>query len=112
MRAGSLRDKLKFERRTRTSDGMGGNVEGWETVADNISARIIPKAGAERYTNDTLSGVLTYEIHIRYSTQVKPINHLCRAIDKQSGEIHNIRSVRPDERKRVLILVTQTDVPT
>ncbi len=106
-----MRDKLRFEERSRQADGSGGYVEAWQTVAGGVPARIIQKTGSERFTADTLAGVITHEIHIRYSEAVKGVNQLHRAVDERYGTVHNIRAATHDPKRAVIVLVTQTGVP-
>ena len=108
MRSGALRHKIKIEQRTRVSDGGGGFENGWETFQDNLNARIVQKSGSEAVTGDTLAGVLTHEVFVRESSRTRKITNLMRIVEKRTGTIHNIKAIWPDERDRVIKIVTQT----
>ena len=108
MRSGALRHKIKVERRTRVSDGGGGFVQGWETFEDDLKARIVNVSGKEAVVEDALSGIETHHIYVRESSRTKTITNLMRIIDKRTGKIHNIKSALPDERERVIMIMTQS----
>lgn len=108
MRSGRLRNKIRVEQRTRVPDGGGGFEQGWETFQDNLSARIVTTSGRESATTDALAGVNTQEIFVRASTKTRPITNLMRIVNVRSGEVHDIKSVWPDERNKVIKILTQS----
>jgi len=108
MRSGALRHKIKVERRTRVSDGGGGFEQGWELVEDDLNARIVQKSGTEGVTGDALAGILTHHIFVRLSSRTRGISNLMRITEKRTGIIHNVKATWPDERDRVIKILTQT----
>ena len=63
--AGEFRDRIKIERKSNVSDGMGGVTDAWTVVADDIPARIEAARGSEAVRSKRLSGVTTFDIVIR-----------------------------------------------
>ena len=112
MRSGSLRERMKVERRTRVEDGFGGIAEGWEVCQCGLAAKVIQKTGKEQFSDDTLQGVVNHEIHLRHSKRTQDIDNHMRLINERTGTIHNVRAATHDPRRRVVVLITQTGVRT
>lgn len=72
MNAGILRERVRFERKTVTRDGFGGEVESWAAVA-TVWARVIPITGDEKFTQDggRERAVQGYEIAIRHRSDLE-----------------------------------------
>ena len=104
MRAGSLRERVRVEARTRQPDGEGGEIEGWAVVISARPARIITKSGSETLLGERLSGRLLKEVHMRASSDTSGITSDMRAVDDRTGEVFNIRTVHRDERARMVVL--------
>jgi SPP1 family predicted phage head-tail adaptor len=64
--AGRLRDKITIRRLEDAPTGRGGFDRSWMTIADRISAEVIGQSGREAVLANTLQGVATYRITIRY----------------------------------------------
>jgi len=69
--AGRLRDRITIRRPTVTASGKGGQTRGWETVAAWVPAEIIGQSGREAVIANTLQGVATYRITIRWRSGVQ-----------------------------------------
>jgi len=108
VRSGSLRRRIKIEHRNRVADGGGGFEQGWSTYQDNIAARIVTTSGRESVIADALAGVSTQEIFVRESSRTREIDNLMRIVDKRDGKVYDIKSVWPDERRRVIKIMTQS----
>lgn len=66
---GDLRHRLELEKLSRVSDGAGGYTESWASVA-SIWAAIAAKSGRETVIAERLSSHVTYDIIIRYRSDV------------------------------------------
>jgi len=66
MRIGSLDKFINFEAETRVSDGMGGYVTSFSTVATNVAAAIWPVSAKESVKNMENIGIITHQIRIRF----------------------------------------------
>ena len=64
-----LRHRVTLQRKGRTSDGMGGFVEGWTDVA-TVYARVEPLKGRERYAAQQVHPELSHRVTIRYRNDV------------------------------------------
>ena len=108
MRAGSLKHRVRIEERVRTPDEGGGTVEGWVTKAEGLRARILEMAGSEKVVADKLSGVLTHELTLRRSSKTEGLSNLMRIVEVATGRIHDVKTVKLDERRRDYVVTTQT----
>ena len=108
MRSGRLKSRIKVERRTRVKDEGGGFVDGWETFQDNLHARIVNTSGRESVVGDSLAGVKTVEIFVRFSTRTKGITNLMRIVDLLCAEVYDIKLPVPDERNKVIKILAQS----
>lgn len=108
MRSGQLRERIKVEQRTRVPDGGGGFAHGWETFQDNLKARIVNTSGRESVVGDSLAGIKTVEIFVRFSTRTKAITNLMRIVDLRTEEVYDIKLPVPDERKKVVKILAQS----
>ncbi len=70
-RIGALRHRLTLEHQTRVSDGGGGAVKTWVSVAD-VWAAIVSKNGTETVVAEAIAGNVTSMIHMRYRNDVAP----------------------------------------
>lgn len=70
MRSGMLRDSVRVERQAADSTDSYGNPTpgGWETQISAQPCAIIPKGGNEEVLADRLTGVIKFEIVLRWST--------------------------------------------
>ena len=105
---GTFREKVRIERPSTTPDGMGGFLPGWTTIAAGIPARIVPTKGGEDVRAQRLSGVVTYDIWVRYFDALASVGSNCRVVDERSGKTFNIRfAANFDERDGFLTLTVE-----
>lgn len=71
VRIGDLRHRITIESATRVSDGAGGAVVTWESVAE-VWAAIWTRDAREVFAADRIAGKATHDIWIRYRGDVKP----------------------------------------
>ena len=66
MRIGSLDKFIDFQAETRASDGQGGFVTNFTTVATNVPAAIWPKSARDTVKDAQNIGIITHQIRIRF----------------------------------------------
>lgn len=65
--AGMLTERVYFQRRTRTPDGMGGYVETWSNVPDErVAVSLQPLSGTEAFRAMRVTPRATYRLYMRY----------------------------------------------
>lgn len=66
--AGRLRERITVRRLTDTPTGKGGSTRGWAAVGgmSRISAEVIGQSGREAVIANTLQGIATYQVVIRW----------------------------------------------
>ena len=107
-RIGQFREKVRIDRPSNVSDGMGGTVPSWTTIAAGLPARITPTKGGEDVRAQRLSGISTFDVWVRYSTALATVDSACRVVDERSGRTFNIRFVANfDERDRFLTMTVE-----
>jgi SPP1 family predicted phage head-tail adaptor len=105
---GQFREKVRIDRPSNVSDGMGGFTPGWTSVAAGLPARISPTKGGEDVRAQRLSGVSTYDVWVRFSSVLASVGANCRVVDERSGRTFNVRWVANlDERDRFLTLTVE-----
>lgn len=98
-RAEELRQRLAFSKRGVAVDDGYGNVQSEFETQFTVQARVRPRLGGEEVLAARLTGKNIVAITVRYSSQTKQIEADWVATDARSGEVYNIRSAVPDERK-------------
>lgn len=100
-----LRNRLKFFRQVRVSNGKGGFTTDWDEYAQPF-AEVIGLAGREEVLARALQGIEAYRVTIRWRSDVKPADEI-----EYQGKRLNIRSaVDPDDRRRELVILADTEV--
>jgi head-tail adaptor len=111
MPAGELRERLAFEQQAAQSDGVGGETAAWATVF-TCAARVRPKLGGEDVTGARLAGRQPMMITVRHSSQTRQVTTDWRARDVRTGDVYNIRSAAPDERKHWVEMLAEKGAAT
>lgn len=122
MRSGRMRDSLRVERLGAESTDAYGNATpaGWETHIAAQSARIIPMGGDEAMRADRLTGVVKYEVVLRWSNANAAILATDRFVLSRagasmlSGTVLNVRhaGVDPTGNKRELRFIVESGEAT
>lgn len=92
--AGSLKDRVVFQRRTQDGEGDGaGNFEGgWTAMFNSRRVELAPRLGGESVVAARLQGVVAYDLWVRLDRQTKTVNPGDRAVDaRDATRIFNIR---------------------
>lgn len=67
--SGDLNRRITLETLSTTSDGSGGVISTWNTLA-TVWAQVSPKSGTEKLHGDQLTPTITYDVTIRYRKDV------------------------------------------
>lgn len=71
MRSGSLKERVDFETKTETSDGMSaGGTETWSATLSDVPAAIWPLKAAEVIDNMKLEQRIDYRVRVRYDSSI------------------------------------------
>ena len=73
MQAGRLRERVTFKRQTDTPTAAGGSTRTWAVLAGmtRVPAEVIGQSGREAMIANTLQGIATYVIAIRYRDGIR-----------------------------------------
>jgi head-tail adaptor len=113
--AGTLRERLTFQRRAVVPNVDGETLGDWRDVA-TVAARISPiaprRGNPETVLAARLQGIVLYEVVVRSSTVLRTVTTDCRAIDvRRPGRAFNVRSiVNVDENDRFLTMLCEEGV--
>ena len=94
---GDLRHLLVLEEPQRVSDGAGGFIESWVTVA-SVWAAIRTSGGGEAVEAGRLAGRVTHGVTLRYRAGVTPAMRFRQGV----RVFHILAVIDEDERKRML----------
>lgn len=110
--AGDLREVIEMQTREEGDDGYGNPTVGdWATFW-SAPARIQILRGSETVMAGRLGGKQTVAITMRWQAEFATLDTGWRAKNGRSGEIYNIRSIEPDERKSFVNVLAETGVAT
>lgn len=108
MAAGSLREKVKCQKRAIVDDGYGNEVSGDFADQFTVSARIKPLRGGESVISQRLQGVHVAVVTVRSSSYTRQITTAWRLINaRDTSKVYNIRDVSPDERGAYIDLLCE-----
>jgi head-tail adaptor len=93
LKAGDLRDRVTFQKRTATDDGYGNPISGDFTDQFTVWAQTSNIApGARRSSRQRLAGTQPVTIVVRSSSQTRLVTTAWRAVNARSGEIYNLQT--------------------
>lgn len=111
--AGDLREVIEFQTRSEEDDGYGNTVTGPFATVWSAPARVQILRGSETVMAGRLTGKQTVAVSIRWQPEVATLTSSAwRAKNGRSGELMNIRSIEPDERKAIVNILCETGVAT
>lgn len=110
--AGSLRERVTFQRRAAGDDGMGNSTTGpWTDLAGAtaIAARLKPLKQSEAVIAEGVQGRSSFEVTIRATSAGEAITVGDRLKDTRSDRTFNVKSPpqNPDERGRFLRIIVE-----
>lgn len=93
--AAKLRHRVDVQRATETSDGQGGMVRAWSTVAANIAAFVDPVLSREQVRLDAIRSPIVARCFMRYRADLSASDVILF-----DGKRYNVRAVRDIENAR------------
>lgn len=106
MDAGELRHRITIRRETNTPDGKGGYDRSWSTLA-TVFAKVVSLNGREAVIGQTLQGISTFEITVRYRTDLQVSDQI-----EWSGRELNIHAAEDKLGTRQWTVITaSTEAP-
>lgn len=69
--AGRLNQRITIRRLADVSDGKGGYVRGWTTIAADVPAEVTGQSGREAVIANTLQGIAAFKIVTRYRADLR-----------------------------------------
>lgn len=109
-RAGRMRDRVTFQRFSRTSDGGGGYTQSWTDIV-TVWGQLDLERGRERVAADRVESDLAGILRVRSSTEVEAVTTADRV--SVLGEYYQIRSIANVDRKADYIeMVVERGVAT
>lgn len=98
VRSGQLNQRITIEEDTGVKNSVGQKVEAWGTLA-TVWGRVRALTGSERFAAQQLLAELSYEITIRFRTDINE-THRIVLTDGQTLDIQS--AFDPDGRRREL----------
>ncbi|WP_181171964.1 MULTISPECIES: phage head closure protein [unclassified Mesorhizobium] len=105
--AGSLRQRVVFDKRGSGSDGGGGVVTGWQEQFSCAAAYVHRNVG-EAVMNDRLQGKHTQVIRVRATSLTRPVTTGWRVRDARKGTIFNILDATESQDRAWIDLLAQS----
>lgn len=122
MRAGQMRDRLRVERLGDESADAYGNATpaAWATQVAAQNAHVMPMGGNEAMRADRLTGIVKYEVVLRWSNSNAAILATDRFVLERagasmpSGTVLNVRhtGIDPTGKKRELRFIVESGEAT
>lgn len=110
MLAGQLRERFSFQKRVSLAGDGYGNFEGAWQAQFEVSGRRQMLRGGETVMQARLGGKQPSIISVRNSSQARTITTDWRAVDTRSGDVWNIRSISPEEKRDGIDLLCERGV--
>lgn len=111
-KAAHLRERVAFDRPTRTPDGYGGQVGGWSVAPESHECRaeLIYSRGSETVEAARLAGRSVYKVRIRQCAAAREITSNWRMRDLRRGVRYNVREVDAVTDRAWVFLVVESGV--
>lgn len=110
--AGQRNARVRFERRTSVSDGMGNTKGPWAALCGPYWARLTPLKGGETVLQQRLAGSAPYQVTLLSNAAVAGVTVadrmvLVRAPGLAAGMTFDINDASPDERNVEITLLVK-----
>lgn len=111
--AGSLSERVTFQKREEVDDGYGNPVSGdWQDVFTE-PARMQPRLGSEPVIAARLTGIQPFTLTVRSSTRARAVTPAWQVVNARSGTTYNIKAIaNPDERNQWLEMLVVEGEPS
>jgi SPP1 family predicted phage head-tail adaptor len=105
MIAGPMRERVAIQSYTATGNGQGGDTKAWATFA-TVFASVKPMSGSglEQFQTAAVRSIVSYEVEIRYRTDVTPLMRLQWTPFNGSAKNLEIGQVRIAGRDRLQLI--------
>ena len=104
MNPGELRSRAIIEKRTITLNSFGGTAIAWATY-DTVWAKVNHLSGRELEMAQQVSSKITYEITIRYRTDLADVRHTEVFRFNYDNKLFNILDIKDFENRHKLLYV-------
>jgi SPP1 family predicted phage head-tail adaptor len=112
MRIGKMRHLVRIEAPNNISDGAGGEVTAWASLA-TVWAELLPQGGTKIDEADLISiGQQRYKLHMRYRRDVTPDCRLMWIDNTQQTPLRIDSVADIDGRRTHLVIQATAGVPT
>lgn len=108
--AGSLRERVAFDRRGSGSDGGGGVTTAWQERFQRRAAYVHRNSG-EAVMAGRLQGKTTLIIRVRADSLTRTVTNTWRARDARTGQGYNILEATPTVDRAWVDFLAQTGGP-
>ena len=108
--AGRLRERISVRRLQQTTTGAGGQARSWTVLPgmENVPAEVIGQSGREAVIVNTLQGIATYRITIRWREGIKASDQILW----RGTELNIIAPPSdPTGRREMLQIMADTSAP-
>lgn len=109
IRAGDLTERVRFEKRSTSSDGGGGVTTGFAPQFV-VWGKFTHLRGGETVLAARLAGVHSLVVLVRRSSQTEAVDTAWRLVDVRTGKIYNIRDITPTADRQGLELLCESGV--
>ncbi len=101
MRAGQLRDIVRFEREVKVPDGGGGYDLSWVPLL-SVRGHLVLERGRERIEAGRIEAAVSGVLRVRWQNALQDLSAADRAVVNDVA--YNIKSdpINPDRRRRML----------
>lgn len=105
-RTGEMRDSVRIERRVTGNIAPGVKEGAWAELIPAQPASLMPLRGGEDMQAERLTGVIFYELELRFSQANLGIVAADRAVNARTGQTYNIRHapIDPERKNRRLVM--------
>ena len=93
--AARLRHRITIEQLTVTRDAIGGVIETWSALHQNVPADIVPLSGREFMAAQSTQSSVTVRVTVRYLDGLTPLMRVVHGSD-----VYNVEAVLPDPSLR------------
>jgi head-tail adaptor len=108
--ARDLRDRVRFERRAATSDGLGNTQGAWATLIESrlasLKPRTVGRGDSEAVLGQRLQGTAIFDLWVRYDSETAGVTTDDRVVDaRDPTRTFAIRFTQDMDRRRQWLLM-------
>lgn len=107
-RIGAMRHRVTIQKATRTKGAGGEGSDAWATVA-TVAAEVTPATAGDVLRGEQREFPVTHRVRIRYRADIGAADHRI-VFDGRTMRI--AEPLNPDGRKRFLLMMATTELPT